>query len=211
MSDKHWAVEVRIDGEQVLTLETDGSIAGKADLSDADEAAVRTAAEHLKSFVGAPRTSIEIIDLREAGWDGGGLMGYWAKGHHERYAFAAAVNQYTGADHYYDQRYVNVEARNLGNIDVVRHEWWRVVPVSGEPGHSTYHNAEPHSRGAFAVTVTTIIDDRERKATQRNIDEFHKGSRSGFGDGLNWALRQLDRINAEAGEQLLKLYREKDK
>lgn len=211
MSDKHWAVEVRIDGEQVLTIESDGSLAGTPNLDDAEENALRAAASHLKSFVGAPAPSIEIIDLREAGCDGGGLMGYWAKGHHDRYAFAEAVNQYTGADCYYDQRYVNVVSRNLGNIEVVRHEWWRAVPMSGQPGRIAYHNAEPHSRGAFAVTVTTVIDDRERKATQRNIDEFHKGSRSGFAEGLNWALRQLDRINAEAGEQLLKLYRERDK
>lgn len=136
-------------------------------------------------------------------------MGYWAKGHHDRHAFADAVNEHTGADWIYDSRYVVVT--RLSGPQPVRHEWWRAVPMSGEPGHSVYHSAEPHSRGAFPVTVTTIVEDHERKIAQRNIDEFHKGSRSGFAEGLNWALRQLDNIDVQAGEKLLARYRERDK
>lgn|GEM_PF-6831405 len=47
--------------------------------------------------------------------------------------------------------------------------------------------------------MTTVIDDTERKPTQRNINEFDKGIRSGSADSLVSALRQLDRINADAG------------
>lgn len=206
---QHWAIEVRVDGEQVITIESDCSLAGINPLGPYEES-VRQAAENLTAFIGRRPAAIDIIDLREAGSDGGGLMGYWAKGHHERYAFAEAVNDHTGADNYYDARYVHVSRLAYGP-QPVRHEWWRAVPMSGDPGHSVYHSAEPHSRGAFPVTVTTIVEDRERKSAQRNIDEFHKGSRSGFAEGLNWALRQLDNIDVEAGEKLLARYRERDK
>lgn len=144
---------------------------------------------------------ISIEESREL--DTGDVMGFFARGHHDRHQFAEACNEYTGADPYYDRRHVKA--------DDCRHEWWRTVPVSGEPGVVSYHHAEPHSRGAFAVTVTTVIEDRERKQTQRWIDEHQKGRAAGFADGLNWALRLLDRINPDAGEELLRRYREQNK
>jgi hypothetical protein len=134
-------------------------------------------------------------------------MGFWARGHHDLWKFAEAVNAYTAADAMYDRRYVNMR----DNIVSCRHEWWRTVPDSSDPGSVLYHNAEPHSRGAFAVTVTTVVEDRERRQTQREIDEHNKGTHRGFCEGLNWALRQLDRINHEVGDQLLAAYRERTK
>lgn len=144
---------------------------------------------------------IFIEESREL--ESGSVMGFFSRGHYDRYKFAEACNEFTGADPYYDSRYVKAED--------CRQEWWRTVPVSGEPGVISYHNAEPHSRGAFAVTVTHVVEDRERKQTQRWIDEHHKGRAAGFAEGLNWALRQLDRINPDAGEDLLRRYREQDK
>lgn len=144
---------------------------------------------------------IHVEESREL--DSGDIMGFFARGHYERHKFAEACNEYTGADPYYDRRHVRSED--------CRHEWWRTVPVSGEPGVTAYHHAEPHSRGAFAVTVTTVVEDNERKHTQRWIDEHNKGRAAGFADGLNWALRKLDRINVDAGEELLRQYRERDK
>lgn len=144
---------------------------------------------------------IAIEESREL--DSAEIMGFFARGHHELYKFAEACNAYTGADAYYDRRYVN--------SDDCRQEWWRTVPVGGEPGVVAYHNAEPRSRGAFAVTVTRVVEDRERKQTQRNIDQYNRGIAAGFADGLNWALHQLDRINVEAGEELLRRYREADR
>ena len=134
--------------------------------------------------------------------DSGDMMGFFARGHYEQYKFAEACNEYTGADPYYDRRYVHAND--------CRHEWWRTVPVSGEPGVVSYHNAEPHSRGAFAVTVTHVVEDRQRKQTQRWIDEHNKGRAAAFAEGLNWALHKLDRINPDAGEELLREYRERD-
>lgn len=143
---------------------------------------------------------IDIQDLRDLD---GGAMGFWAKGHHPTHRFAEACNHYTGADAYYDRRHVTP--------DQCRHEWWRTVPVGGEPGMVQYLPAEPKSRGAFAVTVTTVIEDRDRRQTQREIDQHNKGRAAGFADGLNWALHQLDRINHEAGAELLRHYREENK
>jgi hypothetical protein len=150
------------------------------------------------------RHGIDIQDLREGGPDGGGLIGFWARGHHDLWKFAEAVNAYTSADAIYDRRYVNLSADTTS----VRHEWWRTVPDATDPGSVLYHNAEPHSRGAFAVTVTTVVEDRERRQTQREIDQHNRGADRGFCEGLNWALRQLDRINHEVGAQLLAAYRE---
>jgi len=147
---------------------------------------------------------IEIRDLREM--DSEGLMGFYARGHFDRWKFARACNVYTGADYFHDERHVPE-----GLPDYVRHEWWRCVPVSGEPGMSQYVSAEPKSRGAFPVTVTTVLEDRQRKRVQREINEHQKGERTGFANGLNWALRQLDNINPDAGEKLLAYYRAQDK
>lgn len=144
---------------------------------------------------------ISIEESREL--DSGDVMGFFARGHYDRFKFAEACNEYTGADPIFDRRHVRP--------DDCRQEWWRTVPVSGEPGVISYHSAEPHSRGAFSVTVTSVIEDRERKSTQRWIDEHNKGRAAGFSEGLNWALRQLDRINADAGDELLRQYREQDK
>lgn len=144
---------------------------------------------------------IYIEESREI--DSGSIMGFFARGHYEQHNFAEACNEYTGADPFYDRRHVRTED--------CRHEWWRTVPVSGEPGVVAYHHAEPHSRGAFAVTVTTVVEDAERKQAQRQIDEHNKGRAAGFADGLNWALRKLDRIDIDAGEQLLREYREREK
>ncbi|MGV6875869.1 hypothetical protein ACUSIJ_24690 [Pseudochelatococcus sp. B33] len=152
----------------------------------------------------------DIIEIREAGPDGGGLLGFYAKGHHDVWKFAHAVNKHTGADPEHDARYVPLRLGEEGR-DIVRHEWWRTVPEAGEPGYYRFIAAEPKSRGAFAVTVTTVVDDRERRRTERYIEEFRKGSRRGFADGLHWALLQLDRINPEAGEELLRRYREQNR
>jgi hypothetical protein len=148
------------------------------------------------------RHGMEIEESREI--DSGAVMGYFARGHFPVHHFAEACNDYTGADPYYDRRHVKA--------DDVRHEWWRTVPVTGEPGVVAYHHAEPRSRGAFAVTVTTVVEDRDRRQTQREIDQHNKGIASGFAEGLNWALLKLDHLNhRDASDELLRFYREENK
>ena len=51
---QHWAIKVSVDGQHVLTIESDGSLAGYNPLT-AYEESIRTAAEHLTAFIGRPR------------------------------------------------------------------------------------------------------------------------------------------------------------
>lgn len=158
---------------------------------------------HLASFKWAEERThgIQIEELRDLDGD---LMGYWARGHYALHHFKEAANYYTGADARYDERYV-------GETSSIRQEWWRTVPVTGEPGMVQYCSAEPKSRGAFAVTVTTAIEDRQIKATTRQIADHQRAEARGFANGLNWALLKLDHIDAAAGDQLLAHYREENK
>jgi hypothetical protein len=50
MSKKHWAVTVRVDGEEILTIESN-SLSGASNVSDYREQIV-TAADHLIAFIG---------------------------------------------------------------------------------------------------------------------------------------------------------------
>lgn len=59
---QHWGVDVRVNGERVLTIESN-CLSGR-ELSDVDEQAIRTAAQHLLAFVG--EESREAKKEREA-------------------------------------------------------------------------------------------------------------------------------------------------
>lgn len=59
---QHWGVEVRVNGEHVLTMESN-CLSGR-ELSDIDEHAIRTSAQHLLAFVG--EESREVKKEREA-------------------------------------------------------------------------------------------------------------------------------------------------
>ena len=48
---QHWGVDVRVNGEDILTIESN-SLFGKSDLSDIELEAVRTAAKQLLAFAG---------------------------------------------------------------------------------------------------------------------------------------------------------------
>ncbi len=144
---------------------------------------------------------IEIEELREAGSDGGELMGYFCRGHVPLYEFADAANHYSGADPRYDDRYVDYEKAS--------HRWWRCVPISGDPGMTMFDPAKPGEHGAFSVTVCESVTARSWLKSQRYVDDVRRQRENGFCDGLNWALQQLDNINPEAGKALLALWREK--
>lgn len=49
----HWAVEVRVNGETILTIESN-CLSGKSDLTETDFDTIRTAANNLLSFAGKP-------------------------------------------------------------------------------------------------------------------------------------------------------------
>lgn len=48
---EHWGVDVRVNGEAVLTIESN-CLFGKSDLSDVDKEAIRLAGNHLLAFLG---------------------------------------------------------------------------------------------------------------------------------------------------------------
>jgi hypothetical protein len=150
----------------------------------------------------------EILELKEIDDDGDliDLMGFFTKGHVDRWEFVQAVNRYTNADPVYDQRYIPLRLDDKFNI--VRHEWWRNVPVRGSNGSYRITNAEPRSKGAYPVTVTEIIADRRRRTAQHQIDNFNSGQRNGFIEGLNWTIRALENKNPELATEIIKMYRE---
>jgi hypothetical protein len=47
-----WAVEVKGDGESLVSIESGGPMAGKSGFTDAEESAIREAAESLLAFIG---------------------------------------------------------------------------------------------------------------------------------------------------------------
>jgi hypothetical protein len=51
MSDKHWAVEVFIDGDSVLRIESD-CLSGNESFSRKEQTVIREAANHLLAFIG---------------------------------------------------------------------------------------------------------------------------------------------------------------
>lgn len=142
---------------------------------------------------------IEIDEIREAGPDGGDLMGYFARGHVDRYQFAQAANAFSGADSEWDRRHVRAAK--------VRHEWWRTVPIAGEPGFTQFLSAEPHSRGAYPVTVCDELAQAALRQAQHEVNEYHRGKASGVADGVNWAYRWLLNRDEGSAEALIEAYR----
>ncbi|GJE77196.1 hypothetical protein [Methylorubrum suomiense] len=139
-----------------------------------------------------------IDELREAGPDGGDLMGFYCRGHVARYDFAEACNKQTGANLEYDVRFVRpLEAR---------HEWWRTVPLGGADGYSQFISAEPGSRGAYKVTVWDGVSRARRYGMRDYISADRHGHRRGFAEGFNYALKHLGIRHRDAEEHLLKVW-----
>lgn len=144
--------------------------------------------------------TIAIEPLLEAGEDGGGLMGYYARGHFDSWSFADACNKYSGADTGYDRRHVRAQD--------VRQTWWRTTPMSGQSGCYMFNVAEPKSKGAFPVTVWDGLETIYSEQSKRVIREFHRGKCNGVAEGVNWALRYVERqFGVGACEEMLKVFR----
>ncbi|MBY2911391.1 hypothetical protein [Rhizobium leguminosarum] len=65
----------------------------------------------------------------------------------------------------------------------------------------------------MADTLLTTCWQELINKDDRTSEEYHGMAliTRGFADGLNWALRHLERINSAAGDDLLKFYREENK
>ena len=95
---------------------------------------------------------IDIQPLREL--DSGPIMGFYARGHHDRAAFLRALLEYVVEEGYEDR--LPFAKRGPGFYPRLRvwdaHLlWWRTVPWHGDEGMEL-QKAEPHSRGAFRAT-----------------------------------------------------------
>lgn len=95
---------------------------------------------------------IEIESLREV--DGGPLMGFYARGHHDLATFLRALLEYAVEEGYEDR--LPFAKRGSGfyprlRLWDARLLWWRTVPWCGGEG-TELQEAQPHSRGAFKVT-----------------------------------------------------------
>ncbi|MFC3228746.1 hypothetical protein ACFOGJ_15995 [Marinibaculum pumilum] len=145
-------------------------------------------------------SEIYIEELREAGEDGGGLMGYYCKGHVDRHAFAQAANRYSGATSTYDRRHVRAERSH--------HSWWRTVPMVGEPGQFRFVAARGPGAGAYPVTVCESIEESRLVASRREVDADRAGHRRGMAEGVQWALDVLhERGLTDAADRLLSAWR----
>ena len=62
---QHWGVDVRVNGQDVLTIESN-CLFGKSDLSDMELEAIRTAAKHLLAFAGESEKCHTFVDITES-------------------------------------------------------------------------------------------------------------------------------------------------
>lgn len=132
-----------------------------------------------------PVEKIEIEELREAGEDGGDLMGYFARGHHNPHDFAEAANAYSGAKSFHDRRHVNPKR--------VSQVWWRTSQMAGEPkGTYEYRHAQPGERGAWKATVCESVSDYSMRQVTGRIREFERGLADGLSRGVHFMLGALE-------------------
>jgi hypothetical protein len=90
---------------------------------------------------------ITIEELREL--DGGALMGFYAKGHHDDLAFIAALSEYLEAS--------NRERFECKSTDICR-VYWRNVPAPYyDDGAWQITDARGPGRGAYAVTIVETL------------------------------------------------------
>ena len=127
----------------------------------------------------------EIEDLREAGEDGGSLMGYFARGHFDAVTFAEAANKYSGAAYGDDRRHVYAK-------DVVQ-VWYRTCQMAEQPkGTMEFRPTEPGAKGAWKATVCASVDIHAARQRRRQVLEYDRGYQEGMSRALGFLLSQLE-------------------
>jgi hypothetical protein len=126
---------------------------------------------------------IEIEELIEAGSDGGGLLGYYAKGHHDPVEFAQAANKHSGATSAFDPRYVDFKR--------VFQVHYRTIPISGDDGQFRFDPATP-GRGAWPATVCRCVDEFHTARYARLAAQRRHGFEEGVAAGISWALGMIE-------------------
>lgn len=140
-----------------------------------------------------------IETLHEAGEDGGSLMGWYVRGHVDRWQFAEAVNRYNDLPRHskgWDRRWCNAEK--------CVHVYWRTVPIGD--GFSSFQEAQPASRGAWKATVYYIDADSLQRDLLK-LKQAHLQRVYGFAGGVNWAANALHYKFPEAEKYLVERWR----
>lgn len=149
----------------------------------------------------AKKIVLNIEELREAGEDGGDLIGFYCRGHFDRYLFAEAANKHTGADSSYDRRHVRSED--------CRHVWFRTVQMEGQPrGTMEFRPTTPGERGAWAATLWDGLVRDDFRRMRRILDDRNSGVLHGIAEGVNWCLRFMEHRNRNLHDAMWKAFRE---
>jgi len=146
-----------------------------------------------------------LEQLREAGEDGGDLMGYYMRGHVDRYEFAQAVNAETGASPGFDYRYCD-GGDMPGRLHGAEHVWWRTVPIGGQPGFTQFHQAVPGSRGAWKATVWEWSSWQYQRILGM-ADTIRRERVRAFSEGVNWAVGVLNFSNPDLADKIIGAFR----
>lgn len=134
---------------------------------------------------------IDIHQLREAGEDGGGFLGWYAKGHHDKETFCYVVNSSEG---------LTPDSRRFIQTRHVRHLYYRTQMISGEDSQFQFVECKGPTRGAWAATVADLngyyIDQQNKIQTE--------GRDAGRRQAINWTLDRMrdeqtvDLVSAQA-------------
>ena len=135
---------------------------------------------------------IEILEITEAGEDGGDLMGWYAKGHHNKKHFTENVKKYSGFNSYSDFK--------TCKENFVKHIWWRCVPMRWQDGCTMFVDAKEGDRGAFPATVFEFAgkwhsDFREEQKLRQEGRE--QGQREAANFAFHWILATKGEKSAE--------------
>lgn len=149
---------------------------------EAEIAALKQKVADNEMFYGNKYPDIVIEELREAGSDGGGFMGYYCRGHVDPAAFAWAANYH--GDHQsgggYDPRYVETKD--------VHHVWWRTVPIAGDDGNMQYIPASGPGKGAWSATVWDAYITRTWRDHRCRMKDHDQGRLRGIEEALSWVV-----------------------
>lgn len=138
---------------------------------------------------------IEIEEIREAGEYNGDLMGWFCKGHVDKYEFCKAV--WTTTDHCMDSDYKTPFEKG------VEHVYWRKIPIRGENGF-IFHTAKKGQPGAFPATVWDFANYRSQKGFQEDEEHRKQGRAQGQIEAMNFAFIWLRAVKGVAtAEELL--------
>lgn len=132
---------------------------------------------------------MEILEIREAGEDGGDLMGWYTKGHVDQDIFVSEVKKYSGYESYSDFK----TPRKTG----VKHVFWRNVPMRGQDGCFMFQAAKEGERGAYPVTAFEFSSFHAAHTFEEEKRIRQDGRDQGQREAVNFAYRWILAVKGE--------------